>query len=111
MQIAIEIFNYALVSILVAVSGTWIILIRSMINSFKKSPYLDKFSPKPHNNPKVSVIIPARNEENFIKKCLNSLLEQDYENYEIIAINDSSEDDTRKIIEEYSKKKFKDNFC
>lgn len=107
MQIAIEIFNYALVAILVAVSGTWIILIRSMINSFRKSPYLDKFSSKPHNNPKVSVILPARNEESFIKKCLNSLLEQDYENYEIIAINDSSEDDTRKIIEEYSKKNSK----
>ncbi len=107
MQIAIEIFNYALVAILVAVSGTWIILIRSMINSFRKSPYLDKFSSKPHSNPKVSVILPARNEESFIKKCLNSLLEQDYENYEIIAINDSSEDDTRKIIEEYSKKNSK----
>jgi len=107
MQIVIEIFNYALVAILAAVSGTWIILIRSMINSFRKSPYLDKFTSKPHNNPKVSVILPARNEESFIKKCLNSLLEQDYENYEIIAINDSSEDDTRKIIEGYSKKNSK----
>jgi len=107
MQIAIEIFNYSLVSILLAVSGTWIILIRSMINSFRKSPHLDKFASKPHNNPKVSVILPARNEESFIKKCLNSLLEQDYENYEIIAINDSSEDDTGKIIEEYSKKNSK----
>ena len=107
MQIVIEIFNYALVAILAAVSGTWIILIRSMINSFRKSPYLDKFTSKPHNNPKVSVILPARNEESFIKKCLNSLLEQDYENYEIIAINDSSEDNTGKIIEEYSKKNSK----
>ena len=104
MEIALEIFNYALVAILIGISGTWIILIRSMIISFRKSPYLDRFNPTQHNNPKVSVILPARNEENFIKQCLNSLLDQDYENYEIVTIDDSSEDDTGKIINEYAKK-------
>ena len=104
MEIALEIFNYALAAILIGISGTWIILIRSMIISFKKSPHLDRFNPIQHNNPKVSVILPARNEENFIKQCLNSLLDQDYENYEIVTIDDSSEDDTGKIINEYAKK-------
>ena len=93
MEIALEIFNYALAAILISISGTWIILIRSMIISFRKSPYLDRFNPIQHNNPKVSVILPARNEENFIKQCLNSLLDQDYENYEIVTIDDSSEDE------------------
>ncbi|HET6517977.1 MAG TPA: glycosyltransferase [Nitrosopumilaceae archaeon] len=104
MEIVFDIFNYVLVAIMIGVSGAWIALIRSMIITFQKSPFLDKFSAKQHLNPKVSVILPARNEEKFIKKCLDSLLNQDYENYEIMAIDDSSEDSTGKIIEEYSKK-------
>jgi len=58
----------------------------------------------PHVKPKVSVILPARNEEDFIEKCLASLLDQDYEDYEIIAIDDRSEDKTREIIKKWQKK-------
>ncbi|MFQ5573890.1 MAG: glycosyltransferase, partial [Nitrosopumilaceae archaeon] len=107
MEIVLDVFNYVLVAILIGVSGAWVALIRSMIITFQKSPFLDKFKARQHNNPKVSVILPARNEENFIKKCLDSLLNQDYNNYEIMAIDDSSEDSTGKIIEEYSKKNSK----
>ena len=53
---------------------------------------------------KVSIILPARNEEEFIGKCLDSLINQDYENYEIIVIDDSSDDATGEIISEYAKK-------
>jgi glycosyltransferase involved in cell wall biosynthesis len=52
--------------------------------------------------PKVSVILPARNEERYIARCLDSLLAQDYSNFEIIAINDSSTDMTGEIIKEYA---------
>ncbi len=52
--------------------------------------------------PMVSIILPSRNEEKYIEKCLNSLLEQDYSNYEIIAINDSSSDKTGEVIKRYS---------
>ena len=55
-----------------------------------------------NRHPSVSIIIPARNEEGHIRKCLESLLEQNYLNIEIIAINDSSSDRTREIILEYS---------
>jgi cellulose synthase/poly-beta-1,6-N-acetylglucosamine synthase-like glycosyltransferase len=102
MEIVFDVFNYVLVALMIGVSGAWIALICSMIVTFQKSPFLDKFKATQHNNPKVSVILPARNEENFIKKCLDSLLSQDYNNYEIMAIDDSSEDSTGKIIEEYS---------
>lgn len=54
------------------------------------------------NFPLVSIILPDRNEEKYIEKCLKSLLSQDYPNYEIIAINDSSSDDTGRIIKKYS---------
>ena len=75
-----------------------------MLRTFNESPFLDKFEKKEHEKPRVSVILPARNEEKFIEKCLNSLLNQDYDNYEIITINDSSTDSTGNIIKEYSKK-------
>ena len=52
--------------------------------------------------PMVSIILPCRNEEKYIGKCLDSLLVQDYPNYEIIAINDSSSDKTGEIIKRYS---------
>jgi len=52
--------------------------------------------------PMVSIILPCRNEEKYIGKCLDSLLVQDYPNYEMIAINDSSSDKTGEIIKRYS---------
>ncbi len=103
----IDVLNYAFFAILVGVSVAWGLFIKSMSDSFTKTPYLDRFEQKKHHTPKVSVILPARNEERFIKKCLDSLLDQDYENYEIIAIDDSSEDATGKIIQEYAEKNSK----
>ena len=103
-NIALDIFNYILVSILIGVSAAWIFLIRSMLMTFHESPFLDKFEKKECGKPKVSIILPARNEEKFIEKCLDSLVNQDYDNYEVIAINDSSEDMTGNIIKKYSEK-------
>lgn len=50
--------------------------------------------------PKVSVIIPARNEEKHIAAALTSVLTQDYGNFEVIAVNDRSEDGTQNILNE-----------
>jgi glycosyltransferase involved in cell wall biosynthesis len=102
MEIFIDIFNYILASILIGISGAWIFLIKSMLNSFTKTPYLDKFVAKDIDKPKVSIIVPVRNEEKLISKCLDSLLEQDYQNLEIIAIDDSSEDSTGMILKKYA---------
>jgi len=103
-NIILDIFNYILVAILIGVSATWIALIKSMLRTFNESPFLDKFEKKKHEKPKVSIILPARNEEKFIEKCLDSLIKQDYDNYEIITINDSSNDSTGDIIKKYSEK-------
>lgn len=100
----LDIINYAFIAILIGVAGAWVFLIKSMLSSFRDTPYLDKFPQKNHKSPKVSVILPARNEEGFIEKCLDSLLGQDYENYEIIAIDDSSTDSTGNIIKNYAAK-------
>ena len=74
-----------------------------MYKSFTKTPYLDKFKNSSNQIPKVSIILPARNEEKFIGKCLESFVQQDYTNYEIMAIDDSSDDKTWEIIEKHAK--------
>ena len=107
MEIIFDVFNYSLTAILIGICGAWVFLIKSMSDSFRLTPYLDKFENKNKSNPKVSIILPARNEEEYIEKCLDSLIDQDYENYEIIVIDDSSDDRTGEIIAEYAKKESK----
>ena len=48
--------------------------------------------------PLVSVLIPARNEARRITPCLRSLLAQDYPNYEIIVLDDHSDDETTRVV-------------
>jgi chlorobactene glucosyltransferase len=50
----------------------------------------------------VSVLIPARNEEANIMRCLRSVLNQDYKNIEIIVLNDNSTDRTEDILNSIS---------
>ena len=51
----------------------------------------------------VSVLIPARNEEVNIKRCLYSLIDQSYKNLEIIVLDDDSDDQTYNIVKDVSK--------
>lgn len=53
--------------------------------------------------PFISVLVPARNEEAKIGRCLQSLINQEYPNFEIIVIDDRSQDKTGEIIESYAK--------
>jgi glycosyltransferase involved in cell wall biosynthesis len=50
-------------------------------------------------NPRVSIIVPARNEGETIERALSTLLALDYDNYEVVAINDRSTDRTGEIME------------
>lgn len=52
----------------------------------------------------VSIIIPAYNSEKFIRRCLDSVVNQIYKNIEIIVVDDASTDNTEKIIKEYAEK-------
>ncbi|MEW6607493.1 MAG: glycosyltransferase [bacterium] len=49
----------------------------------------------------ISIIIPVKNGEKTIKKCLDSLINLNYPNYEIIVINDNSNDKTQEILNSY----------
>ena len=54
--------------------------------------------PPPKLAPLVSIIVPARNESRQIERCVRSLLAQDYPNFNVIVVDDRSEDDTRAIV-------------
>ena len=64
---------------------------------------------QPLHFPSVSVLIPARNEENSIQSCVQSLLDQDYPAYEVIVLDDQSSDGTQAILEQiaYSQPRLK----
>jgi glycosyltransferase involved in cell wall biosynthesis len=101
----VTIINAILITTGFGVLGTWLYFMGYMIKSFKRSPTIESVDKNAiTNSPKISVILPARNEEKYIAKCLESLLAQDYPNFEIIAINDSSSDKTNDIIHEYAKR-------
>lgn len=53
---------------------------------------------------KVSVIIPVYNVENYLRKCLDSLVNQTLKDIEIIVVNDGTTDNSQEIINEYVKK-------
>ena len=56
------------------------------------------------NNPKISIGIPVYNGEKFIRKCIESVLQQTNKNFELIISDNASTDSTRKICEEYLNK-------
>ena len=49
----------------------------------------------------ISVIIPVYNAEKYLNKCIESVLNQTYQDLEIILVNDGSTDESKKILEEY----------
>ncbi len=59
------------------------------------------------NNPKITVLMPVYNEEKHIKKSVNSILKQTYENFEFLIINDASKDNTLSILNSYSDPRIK----
>ena len=63
-------------------------------------PEWDRKPPTPAGEPRVSIIVPARNEERDIRATLERLQELDYSNYEVIAVDDRSTDRTGKIMDE-----------
>ena len=54
--------------------------------------------------PKISVIVPVYNIEEYLKKCITSIIEQNYKNIEIILIDDGSTDKSALICDEFAEK-------
>ena len=53
---------------------------------------------------KVSVIVPIYNVEKYIKRCLESILKQTYQNFEILCVDDCGQDNSMTIVERMQKK-------
>lgn len=98
----------AVLVMLVTMTGnfvTWSYFLVYMLKSFRESPKLQQFiDSSTRVYAKISVIVPARNEEKYIARCIDGLIRQNYPNFEIILIDDSSEDGTWRIMQEYAAK-------
>ena len=79
---------------------SWFIILLFRIFSYFK---IDKLNLKTEilSQPLISIIIPARNEHLNIQRCLQSIKNQSYSNYEVIIVDDNSTDDTCKIAEKF----------
>jgi glycosyltransferase involved in cell wall biosynthesis len=55
-------------------------------------------------NPKLSIIVPIYNSETYLSECINSILDQTFQNFELLLINDGSTDNSREICETSAKK-------
>jgi chlorobactene glucosyltransferase len=94
-----NIFFWVLVFALFYLIATTVILIR---NRFELTAIKNECS-ETVNEPKISVCIPARNEENNIGILLQSLIHQEYNNYDIHVLDDQSTDQTAAIVQSYVK--------
>ena len=56
------------------------------------------------HSPKVSILLPVYNAEKYLSSCLESLLEQTFQDFEIVAINDASSDSSLHILKAYANK-------
>lgn len=61
-------------------------------------------TPAKRREPFVSVLTPVYNGADFLEECIESVLSQDYDNWEYVLVNNQSTDDTLQIIEEYTAK-------
>ena len=74
-----------------------VIIIITLFNALT-APTL-KNGPKPTTQPLVSICIPARNEQDNIQGCLESLRKQDFPHFEIWVLDDQSSDQTANIVQ------------
>ncbi len=82
----------------IIITALVLILAINLVLNLKSMRRPDKSAKTPDKSPLVSVLIPARNEELNIEKCVKSLQKQDYPEYEILVLDDNSTDNTGQIV-------------
>lgn len=59
---------------------------------------------KSENIPEISIIVPVYNVEKYIRRCINSILDQTFKSFELILVDDGSHDDSGLICDEYKRR-------
>lgn len=94
--------------ITVGVFGIWVVIFASSLIEMRRLPVVKPARGASHGPlPRVSVIIPARNEEANIVACLESLLSQDHTDIEIVVVDDNSSDHTADLVARMSRQDYR----
>lgn len=96
-------FHFSEIVIIIGIIWLFFSLIQLFYYLFFYLRFNKKTKLNPNFTPPVSVVICARNEEENLKRFLPSVLTQNYPNYEVIVVNDASEDDSHWVLEDFSK--------
>ena len=88
----------------VAISLLLLIVLVNLLNNLRHFREPPLAGPLPDPLPLVSVLVPARDEERNIGRCLDSLLQQDYPHLEILVLDDDSSDRTAEVVAEYARR-------
>ncbi|MEO0293565.1 MAG: glycosyltransferase [candidate division WOR-3 bacterium] len=86
------------------VTGLLLVILINLLNNLRLLKSFKGSNKRNKKMPFVSVLIPARNESGNIEKCVLSILEQDYPNFEVMVFNDNSLDDTLMKLERIKEK-------
>jgi chlorobactene glucosyltransferase len=95
-----DIFLEILLYIQTATVVYFIVLLVITLFNLRYLRKLNSYS-SPEKWPRFSVLIPARNEEDNISTCVSGLLKQDYPDFQVIVLDDNSEDKTWEILQEF----------
>lgn len=93
---------FAMFGLSLFILGYWLRFVYLALAFDRLIQKLSKYSPLPNNPPKVSIVVPARNEGKKIEACLHALQQQTYPNLEIILVNDRSDDETGSVMQKYA---------
>src|SRR5688500_10107139 len=96
------IFEYVLFCVYILAGPiVWVLFGTGMFAGRRRMMLLQRpHSPLRADPPRVTVLVPAKDEGERIRQCLGSILAQDYPNFHVIAVDDRSVDDTGRIMDE-----------
>jgi len=98
---------YSVIILIIIIRGYWVSHKRVKKLRNDKSFWILKNSPPCNTNTKVSIIIPARDEEKNIADCVQHALAQTHQNIEVIVLDDNSSDNTLKILQQFDDPRLK----
>jgi chlorobactene glucosyltransferase len=89
------------VSVLTILLTMFLLKLIQIMRYHQEIPIVDNLDEK---EPMVSIIVPMRNEERNARQCIEGLISQKYRNFEVIVVDDRSEDNTLAILKEFASK-------